>query len=384
MKPCFKHIHPVYEVEKGILRVGETLDIAVEMEDEDGSIRFLISLMDGTRTLENIYKEILIQYPHIQFNEIIDAINEFNNIGMLYDYEQEESTKLTERELERYKVNLNYFSLFSNLDLSPRMIQEKLNDAKVTIIGVGAFGCSLLLYLSALGVKQIQIIDDDTIELSNLNRQLIFNESDIGRYKVDVAKEYIAKFHSSTRIEAISKRILSKSDVEAYVTGSDCVLLAADYPKFILQGWVNSVCVQHNIPAIYGGVNLDKGFVYSVIPGKTGCIDCMMLNRAEQAIDFVSILEKYLLLKFQNPSSVTAPNLMMVTGIMATEFQRMVTGVGEKLSAGRILAVDFVTYSTSTIEEWEQNHEKCPTCGIGSHDQPIFKVLAQAEEYLLC
>ena len=76
--------------------------------------------------------------------------------------------------------------------------QQKLKSAKVLVLGMGGLGCPLSIYLASLGIGTIRIVDDDKVELSNLNRQIIYNINDIGKYKVDVAKNKIKLINKNT------------------------------------------------------------------------------------------------------------------------------------------------------------------------------------------
>ena len=89
--------------------------------------------------------------------------------------------------------------------------QKKLKKASVLIIGIGGLGSSVIQYLNAAGVGKIGIVDYDKVELSNLNRQLIYKDSDIGKSKVDVTKNYISELNSSTKIEIFEMRIDEKN-----------------------------------------------------------------------------------------------------------------------------------------------------------------------------
>ena len=148
---------------------------------------------------------------------------------------------------------------------------------KVTILGSGAFGSTLLSSFAGLGVTNVRIADFDRVELSNLNRQLLFKESDIGRLKIEVAEEFVTERNSSMSVETIRKKISSVDDVKELIADSDLVILAADTPFFFIQRWVNTACVELEIPYIAGGVNVTEGTFYHISPKKTPCLDCFHL-----------------------------------------------------------------------------------------------------------
>ncbi|WP_232696472.1 HesA/MoeB/ThiF family protein [Brevibacillus daliensis] len=374
-RPLFKPVHPVYEVTEGIIRMGEAPGFTVEMEDENGSIRKMVKLMDGTRNVGQIHNLLLVDYPELTYEEIMEAVEALSGLGFLMDQAKEEASGLTLEQKERYKANIRYFSLFTNIDQSPSRLQEQLSGKKVTILGMGAFGSTLLVNLVGVGIQHIKLVDFDRVELSNLNRQIVFNENDIGRLKVEAAREFIARLHSEVLIETETLQIKSSDDVERVVAGSDFVVLAADQPFFILQRWVNRACTNLQIPYIAGGFNLIEGQFFLVEPGKTGCIDCMHLHRYRQLEDYPQLIENLLITNFVPPTATIAPNIMMITGMMASDAVRYLTGIAPVQSAGKLILFDFNTLEKKVFFEWERNENECPTCGMGSGTEPIFQIM---------
>ncbi|HEU4965054.1 MAG TPA: ThiF family adenylyltransferase, partial [Bacilli bacterium] len=157
-RPIFKHIHPVYELTPGVVRLGEQFGVAVDLEDEQGSVRRLVQLLDGTRTLEQVHMEMMAHFPALTRQELDEAVSALHEMGFLYDRASEEQTELTAQERDRYKGNLNLFEYYANFDRAPAHFQERLKQAKVTILGMGAFGSSLLFNLAGLGVLHAKIV----------------------------------------------------------------------------------------------------------------------------------------------------------------------------------------------------------------------------------
>ncbi|OUQ90055.1 thiamin biosynthesis protein [Brevibacillus brevis] len=373
-RPLFKPVHPVYEVTEQMLRLGEAPGYTFELEDENGSIRKMIKLMDGTRTIGEIHTLLVVDYPEITYEEIVEAVESLSGLGFLMDQAKEEASVLTSEQKERYKANIRYFSLFTDLNQSPSKLQEQVSRKKVTILGMGAFGSTLLVNLVGAGIQHIKLVDFDRVELSNLNRQMVFNEHDIGRLKVEAARDFIGRLHSEVLIETETMQIKSSEDVERVIAGSDLVMLAADQPFFFLQRWVNHACTKLQIPFIAGGFNLIEGQFFMVEPGKTGCIDCMHLHRSTQIEDYPQLIQRLLDTNFILPTATIAPNTMMITGMMASDAIRYLTGIAPVQSAGKFIIFDFNTLEKSVFFEWERNEAECPTCGRGSGTEPIFHI----------
>jgi adenylyltransferase/sulfurtransferase len=149
--------------------------------------------------------------------------------------------------------------------------QEKLKQSKVVVAGSGGLGSSVLIYLAAAGVGKIRIIDKDTVELSNLNRQILHPHQNIDAKKVESARERLESLNPDITIEPIHADI-SENNV------SD---LVEDYPiidatdnletRFLL----NRVAVKNNLPLFHGAVYGFDGRVTTIIPGRTACMKCL-------------------------------------------------------------------------------------------------------------
>ncbi len=165
--------------------------------------------------------------------------------------------------IERYDRQL----LISNWD------QEKIGQSSVAIIGLGALGNVIATSLAMAGVGTLLLVDFDTIEMSNLNRQLFFRPKDVGKPKVVIISEILNEINPEINIEFfngpvedISQKRLSQSTV--IVEGVD---------TFKVRRWINSFIVSYNIPLVSGGIYGFLGNIQVVIPRKTPCLECQAL-----------------------------------------------------------------------------------------------------------
>ena len=152
--------------------------------------------------------------------------------------------------------------------------QKKILNAKVLIIGIGGLGCPLLTYLATSGVGTIGIADPDKIEISNLNRQMLFTTNDIGKYKVDQAKYIINRINNKIRIKMFKKKITSKninsiiSDFEIICDGTD---------NFETRYLVNDKCKKMKKILISAAISKFDGHLYKFnFKKKTSCYRCFM------------------------------------------------------------------------------------------------------------
>ena len=150
--------------------------------------------------------------------------------------------------------------------------QKKLKSSHVIITGVGGLGCASATYLTAAGVGRITLVDFDLIELSDLNRQVLYCEEDIGERKVVVAQKKLSKLNATIEIIPIFTQI-TKENVLSIIKGAQVVVDGLDNSATRLI--VNSACVQYKIPYVYGGVSRLRGMITTIIPGKTPCLACI-------------------------------------------------------------------------------------------------------------
>jgi len=150
--------------------------------------------------------------------------------------------------------------------------QKRLKRSHVLIAGIGGLGCASATYLTAAGVGRITLIDFDVVELSDLNRQVLYCEEDMGEKKVIVAQRKLSKLNGTIEIIPIFAQI-SKENVLSMIKGAQVVLDGLDNSATRLI--VNSACVQHRIPYIYGGVSRLRGMLTTIVPGKTACLACI-------------------------------------------------------------------------------------------------------------
>jgi molybdopterin/thiamine biosynthesis adenylyltransferase/rhodanese-related sulfurtransferase len=207
--------------------------------------------------------------------------------------------------------------------------QQRLAAARVLLVGAGGLGSPAAYYLAAAGVGTLRIVDDDRVERSNLQRQVLHREASIGRPKVDSASEALHALNPRTRIEAVQAR-LTAENVAALLDGMDVVLDGAD--NFPTRYLLSDACVALAKPLVYGAVHRFEGQVSVFDAGRqrgiAPCYRCLFPDapRAEDA-----------------PNCAEAGVLGVLPGIIgllqATEVLKLLLGIGEPL-VGRLLHVE--------------------------------------------
>jgi adenylyltransferase/sulfurtransferase len=220
--------------------------------------------------------------------------------------------------------------------------QEKLKRARVVIAGSGGLGSPAAIYLAAAGIGTIRIIDHDVVELSNLNRQVLHWEKDLGRKKVDSAFQKLTAMNSNVKIEAIAETI-NEQNVVSLVAGCDAIIDAMDNlpTRFLL----NETAIKLKIPFIHGAVYGLEGRVMTIIPGASACLRCLYRG--------IPPREKF-------PVLGTTP--AVIGCIQTTEAIKLITGVG-RLLTNRLLIYDGTSMKFTELAV--PRNEDCEHCGEG-------------------
>jgi molybdopterin/thiamine biosynthesis adenylyltransferase len=219
--------------------------------------------------------------------------------------------------------------------------QEKLRRAKILIAGAGGLGSPAAMYLTAAGVGKIRVVDHDSVELSNLNRQVLHWDEDIGRSKVESATEKLKKLNRAVEIEAIEETI-TEANLSQLVADSDLIVDAMD--NLPTRYLLNKAAVERNIPFFHGAIYGFEGRAMTIIPGKTACLRCVYHG--------VVPGEKF-------PVMGVAPGV--IGCIQATEVIKYIVGIGE------LLTNRFLIYDGLNLTFTELRVKKDPNCEDCGH-----------------
>lgn len=220
--------------------------------------------------------------------------------------------------------------------------QRRLRATSVVSIGAGGVKSSLLYYLVAAGVGRIRIIDFDRVELSNLNRQILFTTEDIGRNKAECAKRRLGLLNEEVAIEALPQRV-DEGNIDALLAGFDVVVEGGDSLAGRLL--VNRYCVKTKMPMVHASAQYNYGYVLTVLPGRTACFECVFPD-----------------LPAGHGGSV--PVVGVATGVAgvlgANEVIKLATGAGSPVTDG-VLA--FTGFQSDFRFVPSPRREECASCG---------------------
>lgn len=224
--------------------------------------------------------------------------------------------------------------------------QKKLLSSSIFIAGTGGLGVPASMYLVAAGVGKVAIADFDNVDLSNLQRQVLYSTDDIGKSKVDVAYEKLKRLNPDVELVKIKEK-LNASNIVDLIKDFDIVIDGSD--NFPARYAVSDACVILGKPYIYGSVLRFEGQVSTFVPSEGACYRCLYPEPPPPGV---------------MPSCQEAGVLGVVPGIIgllqANEALKMILGVGEPL-INKLLVFDALSTKFETFKI--RKRKDCPACG---------------------
>lgn len=345
----------------GVISFFKIPGISIDIKDEDKFIFSLCRVMDGVLSTNQLVQEMSVHYPS-KAGFIGDLLSTLNRELLIEDLSVLGSSELSVYEKDRFSRNIEFFGAYCDATEDKYNIQQKLSSLKVVILGLGGVGSSVLRNLLSLGVKKYKIIDFDVVEVSNLNRQMVYMNDDVGRLKSEAAKERALDFYPEAEIDALNIKINDISQLNDVISDQDILISAADSPRKEILNWVNASCVKYNIPYICGGIDSQWITYYSIIPGVSGCMQCWLDEAANDGLLFQKLLEEENFIPSINANVAIMPMISILSGLMANELIHITTQIGKPKALGSVRAYDFSTSNFLKKECWSKN-KNCHVCG---------------------
>lgn len=221
--------------------------------------------------------------------------------------------------------------------------QERIERAKVVLIGAGGLGSSAAYYLAAAGIGGIGIVDDDTVEVTNLNRQILHNPDRIGTLKVSSARETLLKFNDSIDVFIYPRRLRTREEIVEVIVEYDFVIDCTD--NFLTRAFINDACIQAKKPWVYAAVYGFEGQAMTIIPGEGPCYRCLYPSAPPPTNTLIPVIG-------------VSPGLMGV--MQAAEALKYILGKGNLL-VGRLFFVDLLEMHVLELKVERNVH--CRSCG---------------------
>ncbi|GAB2767458.1 PqqD family peptide modification chaperone [Amycolatopsis magusensis] len=365
MRPRIRDAHRPVRFGDGWNRIGgKVFGIAAELRDPDGVLWALLELLDGTRTVGQIVAELAHHFPAYPAGEAEADIEELVRLGYVEDADEPPCPALSARQRERHSRGrlLNRW-----IDLARRGSSwdflVRLAGARVVVIGVGGGGCTAALNLGMSGVGHLHCVDPDVVELSNLNRQILYTEPDQGRLKVDVAVERLRAANSDIEVTGEAKRIDGVPPLQRLAADCDVLVMVADQPAEI-RTWANQACARTGTPWVYGGYHGPQINVGVYRPGTGPCYECARLTERDREAQrpMVATWRSATALPAHAANAVTAG---VVGNLVAHAVLSLLTGAPQ-LPLNCQYGFSLATMDHSFITRLDRPHPDCPTCAMAA------------------
>lgn len=257
-----------------------------------------------------------------------------------------ETRTLSDEELEYYSRQL----LLRGIGYDGQL---KLRAASVCIVGVGGLGSPMALQLAAMGVGQLRLVDYDVVELSNLQRQYLYDMDALGYPKVEVAAERLRKLNPHIEIEPLPLAVGAHNardivrDMDVVVDGLDRMT-----PRYAL----NRACVELGVPYVFGAAISTYGNVSTIMPGETACLECFQRGFEDDSLPTCALVGVH-------PSIIG-----LIGSIEVSEAVRIVLGQAPRL-ANKLLHCDISYLEFQEVEVTRA--EDCPACGLEATSKEV-------------
>ena len=247
---------------------------------------------------------------------------------------------MNEEQLERYSRHIT----LPHVDAAG---QRRLMAARVLIVGMGGLGSPIVIYLAAAGVGTLVLVDYDTVELSNLQRQVVHRTADVGRPKVESAHDHLLELNPHITAVTINGQ-LEGAALDEQVRSADVVVDASD--NFQTRFALNAACVRSRVPLVSGAAIRMEGQVTVFLNERPDapCYRCLYRDEGGEG-DTCSL------------TGVLAPVVGIIGTVQATEVLKVLLGIGDTLG-GRLLLLDALNMEWRTLKL--RKDPACPVCGV--------------------
>jgi molybdopterin/thiamine biosynthesis adenylyltransferase len=330
---------------KDKIRIGNHYPRTFEMEDNpQRDVWKILSYIDSTRSYEEIVRDVVSDYPEIKIDFVKNLLETLWKNGLLENSDEVIPVGITKSDKERFSRNVSYFSFIDTIPgRTGYDIQLLIKKARVTVVGMGGVGSSVAASLIAMGVGNLHIVDFDKVELSNLTRQILFSEEDIGMSKVLIAARKLGKINAGANITYEETHITSSQSFDKWMQNSDVLILSADTPTDIYS-WCNESAMRWRRTWFHGGYDGPRIVCEGFVPYKTGCWECKqkLINKLND--------RDFLFKELDSTNSVIAPTAIISAQFLALETLNYITGIPSN-TLGKLYVQNALSYDDTMITD---------------------------------
>lgn len=375
--PRVKPEHRAYRTVDGNVRIGSVVyGIGAEIEDPEGWIWTLVESMDGSRTTSAVRDRVTRAHPGVSAEDVDRAIADLLDAGHVERAGAATPAELSADERTRYGRGM---TLLRWMDSTPREsswdVQLRLREARVLLVGVGGTGGHAAQALVASGVGNLHCVDPDVVELSNLNRQPLFRERDIGSPKVDAALADLRALNSDVLVTGERRAVTGPDDLagllEAAPPGAapgpgpyDLLVLSADRPPEIRR-WANRACLDAGVPWADAGYRGPLVTVGVHAPGRGPCWECLRLGEVERRdLRLPPGRTEEAASPRMDWNPVNAVTAGLSGALLAHAAIALLTGVPD-IRPGFRFGINLMVPGEPALERFDRRPD-CPSCGSGT------------------
>lgn len=313
----------------------------------------LVSTLDGTKSIEQIASnQKLVQ------DDLIALLSYLRKNGVLDNTEP----TLDFPQYDKYRRVIRFLADYSSSHEHLLQMWEKIRKSKVLIIGLGAVGTWVACNLAESGVGTLILMDPDTVDETNLHRQLGFTEADIGCLKVDVLQRRLQEYREDINIITNNEFLTDSKLANLEEEEISLIVNCADNPNVDTTSlWVGEYCMKHNLPHIIGGgYNMHLSLIgQTVLPGQTACVKCFQ-KKLEEENTINSEVVKKLAIKNRKVGSF-APMCSIIASMIGMEAIKILTNCVPPANINRRGEFDVFTMDIK-YKHYERRPD-CEWCG---------------------
>ena len=351
MKPRIKRTIELVDAPDGDLILMRTNAEDIRVTEAGERERELLAALDGSHTVADLEERF-------GAGKVGEVVAQMQELDLLEDAADDERIPAAVR--ERFDRQLRYFSdVGAAAGVTASECQLRLREAEIAVLGVGGLGGRVAWELASCGIGTLRIVDFDRVETSNLNRQIQYGESDIGRLKVDAFAARLGDFNSEIEVVSSTARIESETQLAQFIAGADLVIEAADWPAHQIERWANSACFSAGIPYIAMSQFPPFARVGPLyVPGRTGCFTCQEIGYRREYPLFDEVVAQRQ--GSSSPAATLGPVCGLVGALVGVEAMHFLTGLTEPAMLGTGYIYDLRTLE---VERYEVVPEPgCPDC----------------------
>lgn len=366
LKPLIKRSHHIVVSESGHVSIGEIPQRSSVIRNPPPWVATALQRFDGAHTLQRVLKEVRVEHPSVEITDLEALVRELDQANLLEKLD-EDLTGLSPKELERYDRQMLQYTLFDQRRLPATTYQSMLKDTTATVFGMGGWGTWLSLHLALNGFGTVRVIDGDTVERSNLNRQVLYSEDQLGDYKVDAAREALARINPHVRFEGFAEFATNdEARLRDFVTGSGIVFIAwaslGFFRKDTIAEKIHLIASELRVPVCELGGDPIEISVGPIFPYDRGEIDYAAVKEKNKGHRYTAEDEVVRELQqarmrnhFMNGNRVvnawqSSPSLSVMAGMLVDQAIKYVTGYDDSALVGKKFLLDLATLRSRTLE----------------------------------